>query len=781
MPVALGFIGAALSGALAGFGAAGGMAAAFGTALLGTVLGTVAGVGLYGLNMLLMPGVANTTAPSGVSFTDTGLRFDPTPNFTSSQQVVPLVFGKTTVSPQIAHRRVYSTNYKRGYFFLACGEAPLELDSILVDDVNIRDLQNYTETPGDPNKSWFQWIPLGSTFSLLLNNSGEFNWGVSETKYYPAEYNAPPETYGSITGPIVMIYGGGSIKIKAKFAQDQADAGLWIRFKLENYYSPSEVKVSDQPGKWVTTAITGEHSSASYRNEGWFCIYLDSTIPVKGGHIDTTTIWNGEYTFEGIEEQTTWRPVLEYAIISAPTTYDRAQVTFDSVVVKDTDTTEDFSCWGTAYAVVHLSWHEPLSTNPSFSCVVKGFGREYYHDQDEGNPALCAYFLLTDRDNHESDPYDILHDRVEPGQIDWESVQETAGFCNSLMNGEGYRFNRAVGAPMEKEAVLKEITAAGRFFIFVSGAKIIFKPDRDEPITRVISEAMEIVPGSMKVARVSANEVNSLRASYYDAGLGYTVQTIQVDLDQEGFSQASIDLTGVTDQHQAFELARYSLLGRKAKYILTCQVRLHTVLTCWLGDLVEIDTDHPLISGKTWRIMAIPEESPGHIYTLQLVEHDPSIYTSIIDGQAEAGYVAYTPWYHIPIDSKSSPFNWPGGNVGPSQVINLDITSIVYHADPLTTTGITIGYEYLASNAEKIIIEYSIDAGQTWTTAGYSTSNTYSFNVNLRWGLLMVRAAAIYNNETGKFAVAQEHLEGRGGDDAGIGKAQIGWSPIGGS
>jgi len=734
---------------------------------------------MYGINLLLAPGVANTSTPASVSFTDTGLRFDPTPNFTSSQQVIPLVFGKTTVSPQIAHRRVYGTNYQRGYFFLACGEAPLDLDSILIDDVSIADLPNYSAAPGDKNKSWYQWFPLGSKYTVTLNNTGELSWGVSESRYYPNNpYTPPTNNYGTIAGPLVVIYGGGSIKLRAKFAQDQVEAGLWIRFRLENYYSPSQVKISDIPGKWVTTNITGEFSGASYHSNGWFQIMLDSTVPVRGGHVDTTTVWEGEYTFEGIEELTTWRAKLEYVIISAETTYNKAQVVFDKVAITDTDKVEDFSCWGTAYAVVHLAWHEALSSNPNFSCVVKGFGRE--EGQDEGNPALCAYFLLTDRDNPESDTYDILLDRLEPAQINWDSVQETAAFCNSLMGGAGYRFNRAVGAPMEKEAVLKEITAAGRFLIFVSGAQIMFKPDRDEPITRVISEAMEIVPGSMKIAKASQNEVNSLRASYYDSGLGYTVQTIQVDLPQEGFSQATLDLTGVTNQKQAFELARYSLSGRQSKYIVTCQVRLHTILTCWLGDLVQIDTEHRLIADRTWRIMGVPEEAPGYIYTLQLVEHDPGMYTSILGGKPEAGYVSYSPWYHIPIDSKSSPFNWPGGNVGPSQVINLAIMSINYHPAPSKMTSVRVEYEYLASNADKIMIEYSRDAGETWTTAGYSTSNNYTFDVELRWGVLMVRVAAIYQNQVGAYATAEDYVEGLGGDDAGIGYAQIGWSPIGG-
>ena len=689
------------------------------------------------------------------------------------------MFGKTTVSPQIAHRRVYGTNYQRGYFFLACGEAPLDLEAIYIDDVNIADLPNFSSTPGDKDKSWYQWFPLGSGYTVTLNNTGELSWGASETRYYPNNPSTPPSSnYGTISGPLVMIYGGGKIKLRGKFVQDQADAGLWIRLKLENYYSPSQVLISDTANKWTTTNITGQNSSAGYVSNGWYRVMLDSTVPVRGGHVDTTTVWEGEYTFENLEELTTWRAKLEYVIISAETTYQKAQVIFDKAIITDTDKTEEFSCWGTAYAVVHLAWHETISNNPNFSCLVKGFGRE--SGQDEGNPALCAYFLLTDRDNPESDTYDIILDRLDPAQIDWESVQETAAFCNALMGGDGYRFNRAIGAPMEKEAVLKEITAAGRFLIFVSGARIIFKPDRDEPITRVISETMEIVPGSMKVAKVSANEVNSLRASYYDAGLGYTVQTIQVDLPQEGFSQATLDLTGVTHQKQAFELARYSLLGRQSKYVVTCQVRLHTVLTCWLGDLVQIDTDHPLIANRTWRIMAIPEESPGYIYTLQLVEHDPAIYTSVINSTPEAGYVAYTPWYHIPIDSKSSPFNWPGGNVGPSQVINLAITSISYYPAPSTLTAVRVEYEYLASNADKIRIDYSLDAGQTWTTAGYSTSNTYAFDVDLRWGLLLVRAAAIFQNEVGSFATVQEYLEGLGGDSAGIGLAQIGWSPIGG-
>jgi hypothetical protein len=782
MPAAVGFIGAALAGGLAGFGAAGGTAAALGTAILGTVIGASISMGLYGLQMVLGSGESNMSNPSQVSLADTGLRFDPTPNFTSSQQVIPLVFGKTSVAPQIAHKRAYYTDYQRGYFFLACGEGPMDLEKILIDDVDMTELPNYSASPGESNKSWYKWHPLGSKYTMTLNNSGNFAWGSSEAKWFPYSYTAPPADdadFGHIAGPLCMIYGGGSIRCYFKFSQSQSDAGTWVRFRIENYYSPSEFYVSNTSSKWAITNASGKNTVYAFHGNGWYGMVCDSSMPVAGGYVETTTGVDGYYTFENLDPMTVWKVTLEYNILSAQ--YNMAaQVTFDKVVITDSDKTEDFACWGTAYAVVHLAWHETLSSNPQFSAIVKGFGRE--QGEDEGNPALCAYFLLTDREYPDSEPFDILLDRADPLMVDYESVQETMQFCNDLNDGAGYRFNRAYGAMIEKEKALKEMMAAGRFFIYqLANGTYFFKPDRDEPLTRVISEAMEVVPGSIQYQIKDYDSPNIVRCSYYDAGLGYTVQTLPIELNDERprLKPETIDLTGVTDQHQAYELGRYALLSRQLlQYPVSLDVRYHTVLTCYLGDIVEIDTTDPILTGRKFRIMGIPEEKPGYIYTLQLTEHSPDIYTSKIDGVEENGYESFTPWYHIPIES-SSPSSWPGGNLGPSQVINLDITRVDYQADTSITT-IKIEYEYLPANADKIKIEYSTDDGQTWTVAGYSYSNTYTLDVDLRWGVVRVRVASVWKEEVGVYSTVEEYLTGLGGDDAGIGRAQIGWSPIGG-
>lgn len=782
MPAAIGFAGAALAGGLAGFGAAGGAAASLGAAVLGTAIGATVSVGLYGLQLLMAgSGQTNTNSPSGVSFHDTGLRFDPTPNFTSSQAVIPLVFGKTSVNCQIAHKRLYGDNYKNGYFLLACGEAPLEIDQILIDDVPMDELSNYSASP-DNDKSYYVWQDRGGKSTLILNGSGIMNWGASgstaSTFGYPPSW-IPSDVFATITGPIVSIYGGGSLSCYFSFTQDKSDASTWTRFKIENYYSPSEVYYSTSPGNWVITNRSGLGSGGQvYGSDGWYYHYLDSTMPVASGHTETTTAVSGYYLFTGLDPNTTWKVSLEYCLPSLWA--DKCQVVFDKVVTADTETTEDFSCYGTAYALVHLAWQEPLSSTPQFSAVVKGFGRE--EEQDEGNPALCAYVLLTDREDPGDDPYDILLDRVEPEMVDWASVQETMQFCNDLKNGAGYRFNRAFGATMEKEAALKEMMAAGRFFIYCRGGIYTFRPDQDEPLTRIISESMEIVPGSVDLSIKSVDTPNLMRVSYYDEGLNYTVQTLPIELNAEAsrYKPDSLDLTGVTDQTQAYEIGRYALLARSVlKYTCTINVRFATVLACFLGDIVEIDTDHPIISGLQWRLMAIPSELPGHIYTLSLVQHDADIYTSQLNGANEAGYVPYTPWYHIPIES-GSPSSWPGGNLGPSQVINLDFTAINYYSAPSVMTNVAITYEYLASNSENLKVDYSTDGGQTWTNAGYPVANTFAFDVPLRWGLLMVRVAAMYQGLTGTYAVTQEYVEGLGGDDAGIGAAQIGWSPIGG-
>jgi len=797
MPQAIGIVAAAISGAVA-----------FGAKMWW--LGALIGAGLSAASQFLLPalmgsasGNANTDV-TGANMIDTGLGFDPTPNFSSSEAVIPVVFGKTMVNGQTILRKIYGTNYRKGYFVMAFGEAPLTLNDVYIDGRNIEDFPTFKESVSEEEKedyTWYVWKSTGSGYDIELNNTGTLDWGSGEGKayscaggYYAGERDNPPsfvpsEDYGTIAGPIVSMYGGGSIAAKLKLYQNKIGLAGYVRFRLENYYNPTEVYYSTNPSYWgwetrigkYTKMVNSKLSQDDGAGPGWMWFALDPSVDVQGGSVDYAFEVDAYYSgFVGCAGDTTYKIYLDYCLASNAWMADRQKVTLSSVHISDSSTTETIRSWGTSYLVCHLVYNDSIGQQPAISAVVSGRGIESDAGEEYVNPALSTYVMMPGRENPESSQYDITQ-YVNTNLIDWDSVIETRNFCYSLLNGEGYHFNRAYGAVTEIEKALNEMTAAGRFFIVRRGLKFYFIPDRNDPISYLVSDIDEIIGGTLVCGRTSADYPNRIEGQYVDEDLKYTVQRINVEdtenIDLYGIRVENLDLTGVTDQTQAFELTSYAMKSKKNNtYWCKFQCGYKTVRFFTVGELIQIETTNTIVDPKTWRVTRIDEDSP-HIYTVSCAEHNASCYTSKIDEVAENGWQPYSPWYYLP-SSVQSPSDWPGPDTGPSDIYNLAIASIVYATGSTLTTSITLTYSYDTNRCSSLDCYYSYTGEEgSWV----SFTGPYSFDWPMRYGMLWVQIRTEYEGSYGKYTQIAEYIGGLydGFDYPNWDEGQFGWQPFG--
>jgi hypothetical protein len=654
----------------------------------------------------------------------------------------------------------------------------LELAELWADGLSFKELGNYSETV-NPDKSWFQWSGAGRRLDFILNNSATVNAGQSDSKWcneddwpFSGEY-APyfglvpdldvpaPTRYGTISGPIVNLYKYGDISVYLKINQNK-ECNYLFRVRLMNYNDPGEVLYSDETSK---EHLGGQHSqhTAVFGSEGdpdkWELVFIDATECVSGGCVDTPQYAEFYCTFKDITGPKTYQVLLDYLI------WNRCQNQFsiDKVVITDSDFADSFQSWGTAFALIHVNNIAGISKDPQFTAIVKGLGRQ--PGQEEGNPALCLYQFLTgysDSQALESLRLPITHS-VPRSEIDWPSVEETIDFCNALKGGEGYRFNRTFGAGIATDKVLKEITAAGRFFLIRKAGKWYFKPDRDEPPSYVLSDPGEIAQGSLQVGIGEMTVPNREEAQYLESGLAYTSQRFNVenseDIDATGLRAETLDLSGVTDQRQAFELASFALNCHwKNQYWCKFKVGLKSLRFCHVGDLIQIDTDNPLVAGLTWRIVSAERES--HLFSISCSQHDPAAYTSQLAENGiitdEDGFEAFSPWYYLPTDY-STPTHWPGGASGASQIYNL--SAVLNYSSSALLTQVTLSYTFDKDRCSTVSIEYSYD-NETWYAAGSTDLSSFTFNYSMENGVLLVRVRAIYAGIAGDWAYLVQDLTG---------------------
>ena len=790
MPVAIGIIASAISGALS-----------FGVASTWSVLamagGALLGTGLSGLQILLQSNVdSNMDIGGNLALADTGLGFDPVPNFSSTEASIPVVFGQTMVSGQLLQRRIYGTNYQQGFFIMGFGEAPLELVNLYIDGLIITDMPGFSSELHDQNHCWYEWSPLGGQVKFAFNNNSIIDWGKADGKgFCPLCYSGsvfspeiPPLHFETISGPIITVYGS-AVTANVYFRMHiEKEAACVFRVRLQNYNDPTEELITDA---FIDVKYgTGQNSplwSAGAVGGGWWHFALDCSVPMAGGHVDTAQVAEATAVFSGLSGIKSYRVLLDYAGTDPYGGNNRAQAELWKIKLSDTGYAESFAAWGTSFALIHLNYAEGISKQPQFQAVLRGHGREQY--QNDGNPALCAYMAMTRQDPSTgaliATPLGL---KIPPAEIDWPSVEETINFCNLLKGGNiygtggGYRFNRAYGAPIEIEKVLKEMTAAGRFSILRKGGKYYFKPDKAEPLSYVVSEVDEIIPGSLSCGCGGLEVPNRIDAQYVEAGLLYTVQRFncesQADVDATGLRPDTLDLAGVTDQQQAFELAWFTLnCLQNNSYWAKFSCGLKTLRFCHVGDLIEIDTTHPVVTGKTWRITEV-RRTQDHTFEVVMAQYNTAVYTSILNGVEEAGYQEFSPWYYLPAEY-TTPLVWPGGSEGPSQIYNLAINGLTFNGNDLSTL-VSIEYLYDRTRADLVEIEYSADL-TNWVSAGTTVLSTFSFTWPMRYGVLKLRVRSQYQGVAGEWAVLAEYIEGNhsGLDYPGFGLGQFGWQPFG--
>lgn len=775
-------------------------AAAMGGIMTGMTAGTMAGLVaaggtliLGGLQMLLAPhGGQNSSGTGGsIPLVDTGMGFDPVPNFSSSEAAISVTFGQSMVNGQMLQRRIYGNNQSKGFFLVGFGEAGmpalpegLELADLWVDGLKISEMGNYSASPDD-DASYYLWSGKGDKLEFTFNNTATVDSGRGDSKGCGNDY-WPNIKYETIAGPIVNLFKSGRIDIYVRISQSQAlNTEVSFRPYLVNYNNPADVRYCSS---WTMVKLGGEHSAhgPGIGHPDWYWVSIDATEAGGGGHIDIPQ--SGEIYGSVIDlvGPLTFQVMLEYQVqVCAPGTFETVngstQVAIQKVVITDADFDDSFQVWGTAFALIHINNIQGISKDPQFTAIVKGLGREA--NQDEGNPALCAYQFLTGYSGPEEDAsrqLTVTHN-LSRSEVDWPSVEETIAFCNALKGGLGYRVNRTFGAGITTDKVLKEFTAAGRFFIIRKGGRYYFKPDRDEPLSYVLSDPGEIIPGSLQVGIGTLNVPNREEAQYLESGLAYTAQRFNVedadDIALHGLRSETLDLGSVTDQRQAWELSNFVLNGNKLNnYWCKCKVGLKSLRFFSIGDLITIDTDNPVVAGRTWRLVSVDREN--HLFGLSFSEHHPEVYTSSLlqNGQVtpEAGYELYMPWYYLPEDY-STPVQWPGGGTGPSEVYNLEVTGLAYDSAELKTV-VSLEYTFDDERCDLVEFEYCLD-GDTWISAGSTTGVTKIFEYPMQNGILHVRARCIWQARAGYWSELVQDIFGP--VYPGFGAGQFGLQPFG--
>ncbi|MBF0415589.1 MAG: hypothetical protein HQL79_07455 [Magnetococcales bacterium] len=411
-----------------------------------------------------------------------------------------------------------------------------------------------------------------------------------------------------------------------------------------------------------------------------------------------------------------------------------------------------------SFVHVHLVKDAAIgSNNPTLSALLRASGTTGLG----GNPADAMLSFLTDP---------VIGLGLPGSILDMGSQFATAYWCEQ----HGLGFNRAYAAFYDAEQVFREICAAGRIMTLVRDGRITLKPDDLEPASYKVGET-ETLPGSIRIGIQSTARPNRIEAQYVEPFYGHTVERLYVeDLDaiaREGLQTQTIDLTGVTDQTQAYKLAWFVLRTiQDCPYWCKFKVGMETARILPLGGVIEIESStNPLIGTKQWRVLTI-EETEEFVYQIECIQYNASVYQE----------PAFSPWYNMVTELEPIQ-GWPGPDLGPATVVNLEITNLEFPIGSGSTT-VTLDWTTPPVRYERSLIQWSHN-GADWTNAGTAVDGPFTFSWPMRYGLLHVRAVSVafgvpvFNHPP----TITTYVAGSsgGGDYPGYGRGQYGWQPYG--
>ncbi|MBF0139788.1 MAG: hypothetical protein HQL74_05860 [Magnetococcales bacterium] len=660
----------------------------------GSVWMALGKIGLMALGQFLTPngqqGSVSSASGNTVPPVDPGLGFAPMPQYPSPELPVPIVFGKSRLNGLVIHTRIYGGNYEKGHYLVVFGEVGLTLDQLYIDKYKIEDLPNYyTKSGGVQNSesSWYTFHPLGGQAQISLDNSGTWEIGIYRN------------TIGNIAAPVpAMFYGGGTLTCWSYHSFTNEGNMQWYRWKITNisdpnqvYYSPTywewffeEVEISGNYAKVPGSKLRSHQFNVSVPLSRW-AVELEVTVLLKGAE--------GEGTKEG------------------------SQIGIYKFDLTDMPFTEGIPVNAT-YAHVHLVKDASLaSNNPVISALVHSTGTSGMG----GNPADAMLIFLTDP---------VVGLGLPGESIDSASQITTSYWCEQ----KGYGFNRAYAAFYDAEQVFREICTAGRIMTLSRDGKIFLKPDDVEPASYKVGET-ETIPGSIRVGIQATNRPNRIEAQYVEPYFGYTMERIYAeDLDaiaRDGLQTQTIDLTGVTDQAQAYALAVFMLRTiQECPYWCSFKVGMATARLLPLGGVVEVEsTTNALIGSKQWRVVAI-EETEAFIYQIECIQYSADVYTE----------PTFTPWYNDTVDLEPVQ-GWPDPYGGALMVVNFRVTGISYPSGGGALVTVDWNTPPQSPRYDYCKIQW-LHPGGEWVDQGTSVNGPFSFVWPYRYGMMSIRAVS---------------------------------------
>lgn len=698
---------------------------------------TAAAIGwgiLAGAATFLLTPNQKLNSTSSLSPIDVGIGFSPFPTYPSNETPVPILFGRAKVNCPVVHKRAYGSNYDRAHFIAVISEVGTTPGNVTLDDTNITDFPNYyLNTGGVQNEesTWYNVYPQGGEATMILNNSGQFGVGLSTNQVEVLSIDFP-----------IVFYGGGYVTVEMGHSWGSSGSSQSWYWEFVNVDEPSE-------------RVIGATMSGSYNSEvdtG----KLGGDEPVAGSTISTQAIQSPKF-----RPGSRWLANIHILTITGNT--DGATIGCRIMTVVDNAVLETVRI-NAAFVHVHIRKQENLaSDNPNIAvegsvATISGTG---------GNPADALFSFLTD-------PVRGLG--LPSSRIDYTSVLDMVYWCES----QGLQFNRAYGQFYDYDTVVKEMTAAGRIMLLNEDGFLTMRPDKPE-LTSYIVDETEIVPGSISISMKSAITPNRVEVQYVEPYYGYTTQRLPIEgieqAGQFGLQTTTLDLAGVTDQRQAFQIGYITLQQLlQCPFQASMNVGINTIRRIRVGQVIEVDsTTNTVLNNLKWRIFSIQETEP-HVYAVNMVQYKDEVYD----------VPEFTPWYFqtFDIDSTRSLIanGWPGPQIGPAAVAGLTITNVTYPNDD--ESELTVTWIMPTERADSIRLQVNWN-DDIWDDVGVFVSGPAVFRVPIHYAKVTVRAITNYNGANNEAAAPQAGTYVTGtfdpdySDAMGFGAGQFNYQPFG--
>lgn len=293
--------------------------------------------------------------------------------------------------------------------------------------------------------------------------------------------------------------------------------------------------------------------------------------------------------------------------------------------------TDDFCYPGTALLAVRALATDQLSGGlPRITCLAERATVQVwnpdpgaYEAKPANNPAWACYDLL-----HNETAGNVPAERIlYPAFAAW------AEWCAD----KGLECNIYLDSPISLRKALDMLSTLGRGTVVQMGSLFTCIADRPwtapMPMQRFLFTMGNMVADSYREEFLAYQErANAVEITYFDAGLDYTRQSVEVyqdgfDISSQGIKKRAETLFGCTSRSQALAHAR-ALLRRNRYLSLTVSFDADAdAIACLPGDVIDVSHDVPQwgasgrILSATTSMVELDREvtlQPGKRYVLQL-------------------------------------------------------------------------------------------------------------------------------------------------------------------